>query len=289
MIKRYFTMIWWLFTTTIRIFWNKISLDFYRRYIVLMFLELTMKWVSIWTKNHISMPLIRLIKKPFLFDTPFGVYVWSSVDARARMRNNYESWIKKCIIKNHQRYKTDKHEVYFVNIWSNQWRWAIELAKSFDYHVIAFEAVPSIFNELMANVYLSWLPQMIKWYNLALWNYDGTVSFQFMEEHEGKSHVDVKTRSNQSLLRLPIQKFDTVKLDINYDNIKLFLIDVEWYEYEVLKGMEKTLRQLKEAELIIEIFDDNPDRDQLFQFMDHLGFDHKRITSMDYDYLFIKR
>lgn len=276
-----------LVMNTWKVFFNKVSLDFYRRYLFLLPMDITSNMVSKKIKEKIYIPLMKKVKKPFLFVTSFGTFVGRSVDAWARMHKDYESWIRKYIVTHHRRYRPYEHEIYCINIWANQGRRAIELAKNFDYKVIAFEAVPSIFNELMANIYLSSLANKISAYNFALWNHDWMISFHFSEEHEGKSHVEIHDKT--SSLQLPIKKFDHLQLPIDYDHIKLFLIDVEWFEYDVLQWMEATLKTHKDIELIVEILDNAPNKEVTFSYMESLWFAHRRISSTDYDYLFYRK
>ncbi len=285
--KKYLIMLKNLLSTTIKVFINKFSLDFYWRYLLLMPLDITFNSVPKKIKERIYIPLIRFLKKDFLFVTSFWTFVWKSVDAWARMHKDYEFWIREYIIKHYHTHKPFKQEVICVNIWSNQGRRAIDLAKSFDYTVVAFEAVPSIFNQLMANIYLSWLSHKVFAYNFAIWNEDWTISFHFSEEHEGKSHVDMS--NDVSLLQLPLKKFDNLKLPIDYTHIKLFLIDVEWYEYDTLQWLKETLLTYKDIELIVEIHDAAPTREKTFSFMKTLWFVYKRLKSTEYDYLFYRK
>lgn len=287
--KKYFHMFVKAVLTTLKVFRNKVSLDFFWRYLCLLPLDMTSTKVSKKTREMFYIPLMNRLKKPFLFTTSFWVFVWKTFDARARMHKDYEYRIREYIIKHYHTYKPYENDVYCMNIWANQWRWAIELAKLFQYNVVAFEAVPSIFNELMANVYLSWLSSQITAYNYALWNYEWTVPFHFLEEHEWRSHVDMKANNEPSLLHLPIKKFDDLRLPISYEKIKLFLIDVEWFEYEVLQWMQETLKKLEDVELIVEIFYNHPNREKVLDLMKNLWFKHKRMIATEDDYLFYKK
>ncbi len=138
--------------TMFLVFSNNLQIDFIWRYLLLLLFTWTVNIVWYKVNKHIYMPIIRKIKKPFLFTTSFGSYVWKSFDARGRMHKDYEPLVRKFISINADKYKPQDNKIYCLNIWANQWRWAVELAKVYNYNVIAFEPVPSIYSELMSNI-----------------------------------------------------------------------------------------------------------------------------------------
>jgi hypothetical protein len=51
--------------------------------------------------------------------------------------------------------------------------------------------------------------------------------------------------------------------------------------------MKETLKKLKDVDMIIEIFEDDPNKDNVISLMKSLGFDSKKINHADY--LFYKK
>jgi FkbM family methyltransferase len=70
-----------------------------------------------------------------------------------------------------------------------------------------------------------------------------------------------------------VLKFDDFETQIDFDRIDFIKIDVEGYELQVLRGMERLL-QLKNAALLIEIEQrHNPDYLQVFDRLGRLGYE----------------
>jgi FkbM family methyltransferase len=70
-----------------------------------------------------------------------------------------------------------------------------------------------------------------------------------------------------------ILKFDDFETQIDFDRIDFIKIDVEGFELQVLRGMERLLR-LKNAALLIEIeLRHNPDYQQVFDHLGRLGYE----------------
>ena len=55
------------------------------------------------------------------------------------------------------------------------------------------------------------------------------------------------------------------------------IIDVEGYEKQVLKGMDKLLSDIKSADIVIEIFEGSPQKQEITEFMASKGFKAKQI------------
>ncbi len=262
---------------------NNASIGFLSRYILLQFLYLTVNVVGEKIYKSTYIPLIVKLKKPFLFNTSFGIFVWSSFDARWRMYNWYEPIVRKYIAQNAIKNNSLKDGLYCINIWANQGRWAIELAKKFNYNVIAFEPIPSIYDELVANIFLSKLSHKVTANNYAIWNIDWSTHLKFVAEHEWMSYV-IKdaAQQNEWVFELPVKKFDSLNLNIDPKCIKLMLIDVEWHEYDVLQWMEQNLRLFDDIDIIVEIFEDDPKREDLCNFMKNLWYTYSKIDTTEY-------
>jgi len=118
--------------------------------------------------------------------------------------------------------------------------------------VYSFEASSRNFKYLKKNVCLNNLKDTVKIYRYAVGSKDGYVNLGIAKTSSGHNSI---VRDN-----LPVQDYEKVKL-ISLDrfveenkikNINFIKIDVEGYELEVLKGFEKTLKDLKNFWMFIE-------------------------------------
>jgi FkbM family methyltransferase len=72
--------------------------------------------------------------------------------------------------------------------------------------------------------------------------------------------------------KIKVLRFDDFETKIDFDRIDFVKIDVEGFELQVLRGMERLL-QLKHAALLIEIEQrHNPDYLQVFEYLGRLGY-----------------
>jgi len=88
------------------------------------------------------------------------------------------------------------------------------------------------------------------------------------------------------MIKVPIKKMDDLNLWIKNNNIRLIMIDVEWFEYNVLKGMSDMLDALYDVDIIVEILPENKDKDNVIEYMKNKWYNVKQID--DIDYLFRK-
>jgi FkbM family methyltransferase len=100
--------------------------------------------------------------------------------------------------------------------------------------------------------------------NIALNGYNNVQIFQMaLGDHDGKTEIHVGEACNLSAIRKdPMLKY-VDKQEVSITTVDAFLIDkrkpklirmdVEGYEYEILKGMQKTLKQLNPLFLFIEL------------------------------------
>lgn len=215
--------------------------------------------------------------KDYIFTTPFWKYLCTTTNEYFMMDKDYEPEIKKII--NQGKWK------YFINIGCNIWRWAIDIAKNYWYNVLAFEPVPYTYNELRINVILSNLEDKIKMYNIWLWSKNGKMHMEYKPRWCGASHVveDNYTKTeNGDIIEVNIKRFDDLKIDNEIiTNTKLIIMDVEWFEYEVIKWMKNTLCNLHNVKIIVEIRD-NPNKEGTIKFMKDLWYNVKKIDEADY-------
>lgn len=116
---------------------------------------------------------------------------------------------------------------------------AIWWAKKFKAKVIAFEPLPEAFNELVKNLKLNGVEDRVIAHNTALGS--GT------KITGGKGKGTMFTYFNQE------QTLKTKRLDdFGIDNADIIKIDVEGFEYDVLKGAVNTIKKLH-PKIILEV------------------------------------
>lgn len=229
------------------------------------------------------------LKKDFIFNTTFGKFIGNTKNQRFVMQKNYEPDLKKIIINNTKNNTKDNN--IFINIWSHIWRWAIELAKNYNYNIIAFEPAPNTYYTLRCNIVLSNLETKIKTYNIWLWDKDWNLEFEYFEQHDWWSHIITENSiytGSWKKISIPVMRLDTSNLisDYELDNTRLIMIDVEWYELDVLKWMKELLKKLSDVDIIVEIFEHNKNKDETIRLMKDLWYNAKQIDWMDW--LFFK-
>jgi len=228
---------------------------------------------------------VNKLKNWIIFDTPFGKYLCTTVAECKMMRDNYEKDIYDIINQISSKDDWDS-ERYCINVWANIWRRSINLAKNFWYKVLAFEPAPSTFEHLQTNIWLSWLKNEIEAYNIGLWNSDEELPFTVWDIADTTAHINdenfihkCKCITQTKEISVPINKFDNLWIDAKkIESTKLILIDVEWFEFNVLKWMANALKLMWDVDLIVEIWSDQKERDETIRFIKSLWFSAKQIN-----------
>lgn len=139
--------------------------------------------------------------------------------------------------------------------------------------IYCFEPTQKTFQILKENIKINRLDYMVDAMNIALGNKNSKVDVIVNAKDAGSNYVEENVKGDTALSTLD-------SLSIN-DKIDFIKIDVEGYEYEVLKGMEKTIAKDKPM-LFIEIFDVNYDR--VHGLLAYMGY--KCEFRMEQDYLY---
>lgn len=136
--------------------------------------RLLLAWIFVklynifWMKSKMWIFLLRIANrfcsKEYIFTTPFWKYLCKWLQEYILMNKNYEPWIWNIIKKLSQNHDGG----YIINIWCNIWRWTIDLAKNYNYKVLAFEPAPKTYYSLNVNVALSNLLNNVQTFNVAL-------------------------------------------------------------------------------------------------------------------------
>ena len=128
--------------------------------------------------------------------------------------------------------------------------------------VFSFEPVPVTFDLLKRNVEQNGLSDRVTVFNCALGAQESTVRMQVNEKS-----LDRSTISDTGSQEVALKRLD----DLNLPPPDFVKIDVEGYELEVLKGMERTLRESSPV-LWVEIFAHSKDMAETYQFLSSLGY-----------------
>jgi len=158
----------------------------------------------------------------------------------------------------------------FIDVGAHIGRYSIILSKNFE-KVIAIEAEPYNYSQLVKNIKLNNLWNKVIPLNVALTNNDGIVKLNLSEEGSGRHSIVVNHRRGSiEVLGL---KLDTVidLLRIDPKDIDVIKIDVEGAEYFVLQGMEKVLKEGKPI-LVIEIGDDSEYKEKTLELLKKYGY-----------------
>lgn len=249
------------------------SFDFMWRYLVLALIY-TLNTILLGSLGRVVSKAHRLFHKPFIFKTPFGTFLGSTVNHRTVLIPNYEPEIQQVIKKNIENtmYQSDK---VFLNIGSHIGRYAIELSKNYGYTSYCFEPSPNTFRTLKINSILSEIEDKMHLFNFCLWNKEWMTLFEYISDNDASSKMVDETEEGvdkNGFISVPVKTYDSLNLGIQPD---LIIMDVEGFEYEVLQGMEQLLRSLKKCDIIIEIMPHTPHKEDTLKLMESYGYQYK--------------
>ena len=142
--------------------------------------------------------------------------------------------------------------------------------------VLAFEPVPSTYDILVANRELNSLSQL-QAFCVGVGSKSETVTIQTEDENRGGASI--LNKHNGSGIEIQVKKLDEL---ITASPVSLIKIDVEGYEFEVLKGAEELIKRDRPA-LIVEYStgrENSDDSLEMFRWIKELGI---------YDFYKLKR
>ncbi len=274
-LKRIYSRVSFMFWTTYEAYLYTKSLGILRRMIFIHLFEI------IWIFFHVDSMrprIYKLLKRAYYFKTPFGKYLCFSPNSRRYMMSkDYESPIRDVISHYKHQHKGD---LTFINIGANIGRWSI-FAVLQGYQGIAFEPAKETYKILKINTILSDIEDDIQLYNCALGDKDENLEFAYIDGLDGSSSMQKVSdwaflEKNKQKYIVEVKKFDSLHLDKKiYDSDILVVIDVEWFEKEVLFGMENLLDENKNIEIVVEIHEKSWHQKAIFEYMDKKGFKYK--------------
>ena len=145
-------------------------------------------------------------------------------------------------------------------------------------NVFSFEPVPVTFELLKTNVEQNGLSDRVKLFQCALGAQEGSAKMQV----DGTDRLGFATITENGTQEVAVTRLD----DMNLPPPDFVKIDVEDYELEVLKGMERTLRE-SSAILWIEIHAGLSNNQEKYEFLSSLGY--LPIDTTVTDFLFAKK
>ncbi len=160
------------------------------------------------------------------------------------VENEYEKFSLQ-ILKNN----LDAKKV-FLDIGSHYGAYSLYAAKSVGSHVYALEPVNENFELLNLNVKTNKLDNLIKTYNYAASDHNGTDEFNIPWASDSAGFYEHPNAETIKKQKVEVVEIDKIFGDKQVDFIK---IDTEGHEVSVLNGLQKTLKNNSQTKLIIEI------------------------------------
>ncbi|KYK28102.1 hypothetical protein AYK20_01700 [Thermoplasmatales archaeon SG8-52-1] len=128
--------------------------------------------------------------------------------------------------------------------------------------IYAIEPFPSNFDLLNKNINLNSYENIIESYNIAISNCSGTEKLYFKDKH---NQCNMLENGLEGYVEVKTETFDNFM--VNKQKPNLIRMDIEGYEYYVLDGMKKTIKQCNSCKMFIEL--------HLYQ-IDQKGLDYKK-------------
>lgn len=114
--------------------------------------------------------------------------------------------------------------------------------------IIALEPHPANFNLLLKHLALNKMSNV-----LALNKGVSNCQKEFFMDERGGAIAYLSKRAKKGLVKVKVDTIDNIVTELKLRNISLVKMDVEGYEWETLKGAQKTIRRFKPA-LIVSLY-----------------------------------
>jgi FkbM family methyltransferase len=160
--------------------------------------------------------------------------------------------------------------------------------------LLAFEPNPQIRHELETSIANG---SQAKCYSLALDEFEGReVSFHVHPTHHETSSLSKRSlmtsrfQADMQEIKVPVRTLDSVLQDLDVDLRSIFLkIDTEGHEAGVLRGARSTLLTANKVAVLFEYsfawIESGQSIEDIFQFLDQLGFDFYRVLPTGLEHL----
>jgi FkbM family methyltransferase len=145
-------------------------------------------------------------------------------------------------------------------------------------NVIACEPNEEVYKLLQANVEINGVREIVQCYRVCAGAEDGETDFYISEESSFSSMSSTGRSKLRQKVKVPVRSLDSLFLELGLERIDAMKIDVEGYEFAVLRGAMATLKISPNAAIAIEVSAKNLDaqrREELISVlteMYQLGF-----------------
>lgn len=161
----------------------------------------------------------------------------------------------------------------FIDVGANRGSYTVLAGAAVGANVIAVEPVPDTYTNLQANVNLNGMSDRVECYNIGLGNEEGSLVFT-ADASDCVNHVVSKGEEAGETVSVPVHLLDNI---VGGRTPFLIKMDVEGYEWFVLKGGVKTLEEESLQAIIIEFNNTGLDRygvgdDKIHQLLLDKGF-----------------
>ena len=136
----------------------------------------------------------------------------------------------------------------FLDIGANAGVYTILCGAVLDLEVVAFEPIPATYSRLLENIHLNYIDDKVVAINKGLSDQNG--SLNFITNLDATNHVT--TDSSIDSIEIPVVKLDDELKEVDFIPT-VMKIDVEGFEFFVLKGADKLLSNTKLNVIIIEL------------------------------------
>lgn len=231
-----------------------------------------------------------LCNNPYIFYTPFWTYYCSSLVHYSILAPDCENELQD-IIKSFNRTNCN----YCIYVGTNIGRFAIDAALNNWFNVIAFEPSPYTYHNFRINTVLSNVEDKIESYNIGLWDIDSEIHFMTWEKCDTMAHFidnnDLWKKKMSwkqwNIITVPVRRFDGIWIsDEKLSNTRLVIIDTEWFEFNVLKWMQESLKKFNNVKIIVEIWKHKKEKKEILWLMESLWYQVSQLS--DEDFLFSK-
>lgn len=134
----------------------------------------------------------------------------------------------------------------FLDVGANAGSYTVLASAEIGARAISVEPIPTTFGHLKNNISLNNLEELVSAHNIGLAGVKGAINFT--KSLDTVNHV--ATSGEEDTIEVPIDTLDNISKETTPRLIK---IDVEGYEYEVLKGANQTLNKPELKALIVEL------------------------------------
>ena len=227
--------------------------------------------------NYVIHSVVRYLPKPtFVIQNNSGIFLVLPFDDSTTICADYfekelRGWLT-----------TPTTKDIFIDIGANRGIYTVIAPTLFAYKKVhAFEPNLEVVDTLKKNIELNNLSSLVTVHEYALGQKKAVVNFACDPMHKGGGHItdSSNTKDNQVL----VETFDEVMKNVPAKRISFIKIDTEGFEFHVLSGMERTLREMSSGScLVVEC----TEVEKVSSILGTSNF--KLLKSSNHDHLFIK-